>query len=130
MLPNYTNNAAFGPVAKFNSSDLESYQNNSSGGNLTYYNILVGDYICVQNECIIPGIPPELHPSLAEMTSSRILMAIGDRDGYAASQNKIAQMNANKDILVGSRVEGSQTKVFNRNNLLRMGKMSVRRRFL
>ena len=117
-------------VGKFSALSLQSFQNNSNGGTLTYYPIYVGDYICLQNECIIPGIPPELHSALAERTNSRILMAIGDRDGYAVSQQKIAQMNKNQDTMIGSRVEGSVPKVFNRNNLLRIGKRTVRRRFL
>lgn len=117
-------------VGKFAATSLQTYQNNSNGGTLTYYPILVGDYICLQNECIIPGIPPELHSALAERTNSRILMAIGDREGYAVSQQKIAEMKASQDTMIGSRVEGSVNKVFNRNNLLRMGKRTVRRRFL
>ncbi len=117
-------------VGKFAVTNFEAYQNNSSGGTLTYYPIVVGDYICLQNECIIPGIPPELHSALAERTCSRILMAIGDREGYAVSQQKIAEMKKNQDTMIGSRVEGSVPKVFNRTNLLRMGKKSVRRRFL
>lgn len=119
-----------GNIGKFAASSFQAYQNNSSGGILTYYPVIVGDYIALQNECIIPGIPPELHSALAERTCSRILMAIGDREGYAVSQQKIAQMDKHQTTMIGSRVEGSPTKVFNRNNLLRVGKMSVRRRFL
>lgn len=117
-------------VGKFAALDFQTYQNNSSGGTLTYYPILVGDYIALQNECIIPGIPPELHSALAERTCSRLLMAIGDREGYAVSQSKIAQMDKNQTTMIGSRVEGSVNKVFNKNNLLRCGKRTVRRRFL
>lgn len=117
-------------VGKFPALSFQTYQNNSSGGILTYYPVIPGDYMALQNECIIPGIPPELHSALAERTCSRILMAIGDREGYAVSQQKLAQMDKNQTTMIGSRVEGSVPKVFNRNNLLRMGKMSVRRRFL
>jgi len=117
-------------VGKFAVSDFQTYQNNSSGGTLTYYPIIVGDYMALQNECIIPGIPPELHSALAERTCSRILMAIGDREGYAISQQKLAEMNQNQTAMIGSRIEGSVPKVFNRNNLLRIGKKTVRRRFL
>jgi len=117
-------------VGKFAVSDFQTYQNNSSGGTLTYYPIIVGDYMALQNECIIPGIPPELHSALAERTCSRILMAIGDREGYAISQQKLAEMNQNQTAMIGSRIEGSPIKVFNRNSLLKIGKRTVRRRFL
>ena len=117
-------------IGKVSATSLQTYQNNSSGGVLTYLPIIPGDYMALQNECIIPGIPPELHSALAERTCSRILMAIGDREGYAISQQKIADMNKNQTTMIGSRVEGSVPKVFNRNNLLRIGKRTVRRRFL
>lgn len=117
-------------VGKFLASDLQTYQVNGSSGILTYYPIVVGDYIGLQNECIIPQIPPELHSTLAERTSSRILMAIGDREGYAVSQQKIAEMNKSQFTMINSRVEGSVPKVFNRYSLLRMGKYTSRRRFL
>lgn len=117
-----------GNIGKFPVSQLMTYNTNGSGGPQTFFNIIVGDYICLQNECIIPQIPPELHSALAERTCSRILMAIGDRDGYAVSQAKIAEMNKAQDIMLSNRVEGSNLKVFNRYNLLRMGKLTVRRR--
>jgi hypothetical protein len=130
ILPNFNTAINSGGIGQFDASALQTYQINGSNGVLTYYPILIGDYICLQNECIIPGIPPELHQVLAERTCSRLLMAIGDRDGYAVSQQKLAEMNKNKDTLIGSRVEGSVNKVFNKNNLLRCGKRTVRRRFL
>lgn len=116
-------------VGAFAISDLKTYQVNGSGGEMTYYNIKVGDYICLQHECIIPQIPPELHNALAERAASRILMAIGDVQGYQISQAKIAEMNKMQETLIGSRVESSVTKVFNRNSLLRLGKSRFRRRY-
>lgn len=119
-------NAALG---QFNVSELQSYLTNSSGGSLDFYNIKIGDYICLQNECIIPQIPPELHNALAERAASRVLMAIGDVQGYQISQAKLAEMNKMQETLIGSRVESSVTKVFNRYSLLRLGKSRFRRRY-
>lgn len=116
-----------GTVGKFPISQLQAFNTNGSAGPETYFPIEIGDYICLQNECIIPQIPPELHSALAERTSSRILMGIGDRDGYAVSQAKIAMMDKAKDTMIGTRVEGSPIKIFNRYNLLRMGKRGIRR---
>ena len=118
-----------GTVGAFATEDLKAYQNNSSGGELTFYNIKIGDYICLQNECIIPQIPPELHNALAERAASRVLMAIGDMQGYQISQAKIAEMNKMQETLIGSRIESSIPKVFNRYSLLRLGKSRFRRRY-
>jgi len=118
-----------GSVGAFAANDLKSYAQNSSGGELSYLNIKVGDYICLQNECIIPQIPPELHNALAERAASRILMAIGDMQGYQISQAKIAEMNKMQETLIGSRIESSVPKVFNRYSLLRLGKSRFRRRY-
>lgn len=118
-----------GTVAAFAVSDLQTYLNNSSGGVLAFYNIKVGDYICLANECIIPQIPPELHNALAERAASRVLMAIGDVQGYQISQAKLAEMNKMQETLIGSRIEGSVPKVFNRYSLLRLGKSRFRRRY-
>lgn len=111
-----------GNVGKFRLTDLQNYLNNSSGGTLSFYNIQVGDYICLANECIIPQIPPELHNALAERTASRILMALGDQQGLQNSQVKIAEMDKKQQTLIGSRVEGSVNKVFNSFSMLRLGK--------
>jgi hypothetical protein len=57
------------------------------------------------------------------------LAAIGDVQGYQVSQAKIAEMDKKTDILIGSRIESSVPKVFNRYSLLRMGKSRFRRRY-
>ena len=114
---------------KFYVKQLQEYPSNSVGGILEFYPIKVGDYICLQNESIIPQIPPELHHALAERAASRVLMAIGDKDGYAISVAKIQEMNNKQATLIGSRVESSVPKVFNRYSLLRLGKSRFRRRY-
>lgn len=114
---------------KFYVSQLQGYLSNSVGGTLEFYSIKPGDYICLQNECIIPQIPPELHHALAERAASRVLMAIGDKEGYAISAAKIKEMDDKQATLIGSRVESSVPKVFNRYSLLRLGKSRFRRRY-
>lgn len=118
-----------GNTAKFPIAQLQNYMSNSNGGTLEFYPIKVNDYVCLQNECIIPQIPPELHHALAERAASRVLMAIGDKDGYAASMSKIQEMDKKQQTLIGSRVESSVPKVFNRYSLLRLGKSRFRRRY-
>lgn len=115
----------FTNVGKFLLTDLQTFLNNSSGGLMSMLPMKIGDYICLQNECIIPQIPSDLHTALAERTASRILMAIGDKDGLAISQQKIAEMDKSQSTLIDNRVEGANTKVFNKNSLLRLGKRSA-----
>lgn len=88
----------------------------------------VGDYICPANECIIPNIPPDLHTSLAERTSARILAALGDAAGLQAAMTKIQEINGVQGTILDDRVEGTPQKVTARHSLLRYGKMGVRRR--
>lgn len=114
-------------VGKFKVSDLKTYLNNSSGGVKLFCPIQVGDYICLANECIIPQIPPELHSALAERTAARILAAIGDKEGLAISQAKIAELDKQQATLIGQRVDSSVPKVFNQFSLLRLGKRGRRR---
>lgn len=118
-----------GNYGTFNASELKKYLGNSSGGVQGFIPVKIGDYICLQNECIIPQIPPELHHALAERAASRVLMSIGDRDGYAITSAKIAEMDKKQETLIGSRVESSVPKVFNRNSLLRSSKGRFRRRY-
>lgn len=88
----------------------------------------IGDYICLANECIIPGIPPELHHVLAERACARILSAIGDQQGLAATMENIKEMEQSQGTLIDNRVENSPKKILNRNSPLRLGKMRAFRK--
>lgn len=88
--------------------------------------LIVGDYICSENECIIPQIPPDLHNGLAERTGARILAALGDQQGLQASNEKIKEIENAQGMLLDNRVEGNPKKVFNRGSLLRHGKIGRR----
>lgn len=87
---------------------------------------VIGDYICEQNECIIPQIPSDLHNLLAERTCVRILEALGDIQGAQTTSAKISDLEQRQSVLIDNRVEGAPRKVVNRNSFLRQGK---RRRF-
>jgi len=54
--------------------------------------LVIGDYICSVNECIVPQLPPDLHTALAERTCARILAALGDDQGLAATNAKLAEI--------------------------------------
>lgn len=90
---------------------------------------VVGDYVCLARECIVPFLPSDLHYGLAERTCSRILASINDKEGLAVSQSKIQSIERAESRLLDNRVEGSPEKVLNRQSLLRYGRSTTRRRF-
>lgn len=91
--------------------------------------IVIGDYVCLANECIIPQIPPDLHNGLAERAALRVLSSLGDQQGMQASQQKIAEIEKAQGLLVDSRVDGSPEKILNRYSPLRVFRTGNRRRF-
>lgn len=109
------NNGISGTTVSFNISDVPT-------------NMILGDYMCLANECIIPQIPPDLHNSLAQRAASMILAAMGDQQGLQVSQSKVKEMEKNQIGLLDSRVEGSALKVAPKHSLLRYQTQSGRRR--
>lgn len=109
---------------EFNNSDLLDYnlQNISSAGNAA----VVGDYIALAGECIIPQIPDELHAVLAQRVAARCMAALGDQAGVQAANEKLAEMEVKTGTLIDNRVEGSPQKVTNFGGLLRTSR--IRRR--
>ena len=83
--------------------------------------VIVGDYVCSQYECIIPYLPTDLHSGLAERTSARILASIGDTEGLATVNAKIAEIEQRQGNLLDDRVESSPQKIIARHSLLRQG---------
>lgn len=92
-------------------------------------NIIVGDYICLENQCIIPQIPPDLHNGLAERTSGRILAALGDQQGLQATNQKIQEIDKSQGMLMDNRTEGEPRKILPRRSLLRFGRMGTMRKY-
>ena len=90
-------------------------------------NFIVGDYICLANESIIPQIPSDLHSLLAERTCERMLMSIGDVQGSQLSAQKVAQLEKQQAAMVDNRVEGAPLKLVNRFSPLRLNKRWRRR---
>lgn len=111
--------SASGTRGTFNKDSLKYYASTGTGQMLVYLPIIVGDYMCLANECIIPQIPPDLHTGLAERTAARILAAIGDQVGLDRANTKIAEIEQRQGTLLDQRVDGSPQKVVGRRNLLR-----------
>lgn len=111
-----------GTVGQFLTTDIQTYASTGTGQILTFLPMTVGDYIGLQNECIIPQIPPDLHTGLAERTSARILAAIGDQQGLDRINAKIQEIDGKQGTLMSSRVEGSTQKITNRHSALHYGR--------
>jgi len=110
--------------------------NNGISGSYIYFDsgvvpseFVPGDYICLENECIIPQIPTDLHISLIQRTGNRIMAAIGDQIGLQNSDKKLSEIETRQGTLIDNRVEGSTPKITARRGLLNLTKMGYRRRF-
>lgn len=79
----------------------------------------VGDYVALAQESPVMQLPDEAQLLLETATADRVLYAIGDYEGSAALQKdaKLQEMNLLK--IIQPRIEGEQTKIINRNGLLR-----------
>lgn len=86
----------------------------------------VGDIIALAGETIIPQMPDELHPVLAQRTACRCLAAQKDLEGLAEANAKLQEMEVNLGILVDNRTEGQPMKVNNLRGSLRRGKFKGR----
>jgi len=90
--------------------------------------LVVGDHIAQQCECIIPQIPSDLHVLLAQYIAERILESQGDTEGLSNAQAKTRKMELRSGTIVDNRVDDAPIKLVNRNGLLRFGLHSKRYR--
>jgi hypothetical protein len=79
----------------------------------------VGDYIMKQEETIIPQLPAELRPILAQRTAVKLLEALGDTEGMRNAQQELERMEHNAMELINNRVEGAPQKVRSNHSPLR-----------
>lgn len=93
-------------------------------------NMILGDYMCLANECIIPQIPPDLHNALAQRTCAMILSAIGDQAGMQVAAGKVQEMEKHQITLLDNRVESSPLKIAPKHSILRYQGFGSRRRRL
>lgn len=89
-------------------------------------NLRVGDYITLAEETIVPQIPVELHPLIAQRAAVHCLHALGDAQAIQTAEMKMQQMETKTVDLIDNRVENSPQKVNNLHSTLRQ--MSGRNR--
>ena len=90
----------------FNPSDLPS-------------DLQIGDYVALAGETIVPQLPTELHPVLAQRVAIQCLEALGDQQGYQVAQRRLEQMENALGTILDNRVEGAPEKINNRHGALR-----------
>jgi len=81
--------------------------------------LAVGDHIAIAGETMVPQLPTELHPIIAQRVAVAALEALGDQEGLTMAQSRLKMMeNSTLDIL-DNRVEGANEKIVNRHSTLR-----------
>lgn len=78
-----------------------------------------GDWISLAKTTPVIQLPDEAVPLLELWTAERICYAIGDFDGAQVLANRAVEIAANLRMVLSPRIEGAQTKIVNRNGLLR-----------
>lgn len=97
----------------FNTSDLQD-----KAGNFV---IEIGDFITQAEETIVPNIPTELHPIVAQRVAVACLEAMGDEQNKQSAERKLAQMEKAALRMISNRVEGAPKKIRQRHGTLNSG---------
>jgi hypothetical protein len=99
-----------------------------SGVNFTFAslpsNMVVGDYLCLAGESIVPQIPVEYHPVLAQRVVVRVLEALGDVNGTSIAKAKLQELEKYAQDLISPRVQGEAKKISNKRGVLNKGRFS------
>jgi hypothetical protein len=81
--------------------------------------LIVGDYLMLQHEAIVPQLPVELHPIISQRAAVHCLEAMGDAQGLQVAQARLQMMEKATLDLIDNRVEAAQQKIVNRHGTLR-----------
>jgi len=79
----------------------------------------IGDHVSLAGETVVPQLPTELHPILAQRVAVHCLEAMGDAQGQQIAQSRLDQMEQSMLTILDNRVEGAPEKVNNRHGPLR-----------
>lgn len=83
--------------------------------------IAVGNYVTQAEESMVPNIPTEYHPIVAQRTLRACMEAMNDDAGFQKATLKLQEMEDQVFKMVRNRVEGSPKKIKNRGGSLRQG---------
>jgi hypothetical protein len=80
--------------------------------------LVAGSFITPAEETIVPNIPTELHPILAQRVAIACLEAMGDEQNKQSAERKLKQMEDNSMTFLDNRVEGAQVKIKSKSSTL------------
>jgi hypothetical protein len=78
----------------------------------------VGDYLTTEQETVVPNMPVEYHPIIAQRVAVYCLEAMGDNENLEKARRKLAQMENSVLKIVQNRVEGAPKKIKQRHGTL------------
>lgn len=82
------------------------FQESDVDGSLPFrYPVERGDWVCLEEQAALPGIPREMHPLLAQKVVCRFLEK-KDRAAYEVSRNELTYMLKQQIAVLNMRVEG------------------------
>ncbi len=81
--------------------------------------VVVGDYVALAQQSPVIQLPDECYPLFESAICERVLYAIGDYEGSAKLMTDMVQEDQNIKKMMEPRIEGAQTKIVNRNGLMR-----------
>lgn len=108
LIPNNVNNTV--KTISFRAVDITD-----SEGKLQ---IVKGNYITTAEETIVPNVPTEYHPVIAQMVAVACVEAMGDDRQKASANATLKEMKDAVLSIVQNRVEGAPKKLKNRNSPL------------
>jgi hypothetical protein len=79
--------------------------------------LIIGDYICLAEETIVPQLPVELHPILAQRVASLCLDAL--EGGPEAIKKRVKDMENSTNRILEHRAEDAPKKITQRKGILR-----------
>lgn len=80
----------------------------------------VGDWVCLAGETVVPQIPVEMHPILAQRAAVKVLEGMGDASNLQLAQGKLKEMEKAVLGLLSNRIEGEPQKIVNPYSPLRI----------
>lgn len=78
----------------------------------------VGDYVTQAEETIVPNMPTEYHPIIAQRVAVACMEGMADPKAFELAAAKLAKMEASVLRMVANRVEGAPKKLKNRHGTL------------
>lgn len=115
--------------------DIEATAVNKNSSTITFTNsdvsenIQAGDFICFASETVVPQVPVEWHPVLAQTVAVHILEGLGDEQGKASAERKLERMMRNLTTLFERRIEESSKKIVSRHSVIADSLGGIGRRF-